>query len=233
MTSLARYAIYFAPARDSSWWRFGASWLGRDETSGAKLPQPELPGCSRSRFEELTTEPRRYGFHATLKAPFSLAQGVDEAHLLHATAALATTAHQVSVGPLSVDHWKGFVALRPVAPPPALVTLAERCAIELDWMRAHLSEAERIRRQTGGLSPREDELLHRYGYPYLLDRYRFHFTLSGRCPPAEAAPLCAAAASACETLAATTPLVVDRLVVFVEPSPGADFRRLAEFELSM
>ncbi|HVE52299.1 MAG TPA: hypothetical protein VNB23_02820, partial [Ramlibacter sp.] len=62
----ARYAIYYAPAVGSPWWKFGAGWLGRDEQRDAPLPQPPLHGLQPDEFARVTAEPRRYGFHATL-----------------------------------------------------------------------------------------------------------------------------------------------------------------------
>ena len=67
-----RYAIYFAPAHGSPWWEFGARWLGRDERNDTALTQHPLAQIAPDDLLELTAQPRRYGFHATLKAPFGL-----------------------------------------------------------------------------------------------------------------------------------------------------------------
>ena len=69
-----RYAIYFAPRPRRALARFGAAWLGWDAEAGADRDGPELAGLPRPRAEIVAT-PRRYGFHATLKAPFRLARG--------------------------------------------------------------------------------------------------------------------------------------------------------------
>ena len=47
--------------------RVAATWLGRDPESGRDLPQPGIDGIAAQ-----VTEPRRYGFHATLKPPMLL-----------------------------------------------------------------------------------------------------------------------------------------------------------------
>ena len=78
----ARYAIYFAPDKHSGGWEFGANWLGRDEHDNTVLPQPPLEGISPLELTRITQAPRRYGFHATLKAPFRLADGHDETSLI-------------------------------------------------------------------------------------------------------------------------------------------------------
>lgn len=69
----ARYAIYFAPAPGSPWRQFGADWLGRGEGSDAPVDQFDPPpGIARDQWCDMIGEPRRYGFHAALKAPFRM-----------------------------------------------------------------------------------------------------------------------------------------------------------------
>src|SRR5262249_12768926 len=67
-----RYAIYFVPPADSALYRSGAGFLGYDCYPGKRLRQPQDTGLTASEWAQLTREPRRYGFHATLKAPFRL-----------------------------------------------------------------------------------------------------------------------------------------------------------------
>ena len=75
MTHFPRYAIYYAPAPDSDLDRFGAQLLGYDAFSGEDLPFPDGILQAAPDWHELTRDPRKYGFHATLKAPLSLAPG--------------------------------------------------------------------------------------------------------------------------------------------------------------
>ena len=77
MTDYPRYAIYYVPAPDSDLDRFGAQLLGYDAFSGEDLPLPDgiLPAAPD--WHDLTSDPRKYGFHATLKAPMSLAPRQD------------------------------------------------------------------------------------------------------------------------------------------------------------
>jgi hypothetical protein len=65
--------------------------LGRDALSGESLSGFAIPGTDAQGWRELTAEPRRYGFHATLKAPFRLAAGLSADELFQAVAALADT----------------------------------------------------------------------------------------------------------------------------------------------
>ena len=77
----ARYALYLAPPADSELWRFGSRVIGRDAASGVDISGFALEGWSAPDWRAATQEPRRYGFHATLKAPFRLAEACDEAAL--------------------------------------------------------------------------------------------------------------------------------------------------------
>ena len=120
----ARYAIYFSPAQHSPWWELGAHWLGRDECADAPLAQ-----CLPTQFEPaelcaVTSEPRRYGFHATLKAPFYLSGGHTADDLMARLQALAATLKPVALGPLQVVTLGDFVALTPATAPDELAALA-------------------------------------------------------------------------------------------------------------
>src|SRR5690606_21547575 len=71
----ARYAVYFAPAEDSALNRLASRWLGRCAYTGTRYPPTGIGEITPAAQEEITAEPRRYGFHATLKPPFRLPQG--------------------------------------------------------------------------------------------------------------------------------------------------------------
>ena len=72
MADYPRYAIYYAPAPGSGLDRFGAALLGYDAFTGKDLPFPEDILQAAPDWRGLTGDPRKYGFHATLKAPLSL-----------------------------------------------------------------------------------------------------------------------------------------------------------------
>jgi len=77
-----RYAVYFVPPACSDLYRFGARLLGYDCYSGEDLGHPPDIGLDAPAWEELTHEPRQYGFHATLKAPFRLLSPFSETDLV-------------------------------------------------------------------------------------------------------------------------------------------------------
>lgn len=226
-----RYAIYYAPARDTAWWRFGAHWLGRDDCSGAELPRSALAQLSPGEFERITAEPRRYGFHATLKAPFRLRDGVTEQALLDRVSQLARSRRPVRLVTLVPVLMEGFVALVPATPNPALNALAQACVTELDDLRAPMTEAEIKKRRPEQLDARGRELLERFGYHLVLERFRFHMTLTGQVATALAGQVVAQIARPVAQLNIENPPLPDRLCVFVEPEPGAAFQRIADAQL--
>lgn len=228
----ARYAIYFSPAKHSAWWTFGAHWLGRDEHDHTALPQPELAGIGPEELQAITAEPRRYGFHATLKAPFHLSAGHTEADLVARLGRLAQTLTPVALGPLQLATLGNFVALVPELAPAGLQSLADACVTGLDDLRAPLSEPDLARRRSAHLDARETELLALYGYPHVLERFRFHMTLTGPVDAATAQRVSQALAAEPARLNALAPLSLDRLCLFIEQNPGAPFQRVIDLRLS-
>lgn len=174
-----RYALYFAPPADSELWRLAQRWLGRDCESGERLAQPALDGWSAAEVAAATESPRHYGFHATLKAPFRLAPDRGPAELREAARALAGRQRAFQAPPLKVSAIGSFIALTLATPSPAMQALADAAVQELDALRAPLTEAEIARRLKSGLAARQEELLRRWGYPYVLEEFRFHMTLTG------------------------------------------------------
>ena len=226
-----RHAIYFTPERTSPWWRLGAHWLGRDEHDHAPLAQPVVSALAPRSLAAITTHPRRYGFHATLKAPFRLGAPHVEQDLVARLGQLAGTLRPVPLGAMQLARLGDFVALVPQHPVPAIEGIEEACVTRLDDLRAPLTPAELARRMPEHLDAREAELLARYGYPHVLDRFRFHMTLTDPVDAATAACVMRELSAEVARLNQTEPLVLDRLCLFVERQPGADFQRLLDVPL--
>jgi hypothetical protein len=115
-----RWALYFAPQTQSALWRFGSSWLGRDAVTDAELAQPPIANCRPQRLREITSKARRYGFHATLRAPFRLADDSTEAALRDACARFAQSKRTINLGKLEVRALGDFLALQPATVPTGL-----------------------------------------------------------------------------------------------------------------
>lgn len=227
----ARYAIYYAPAPGSPWWQFGAHWLGRDECKDRTLRQPGLTQLKPDVLRSITSSPRRYGFHATLKAPFGLAVGRTVAQLQNRLHMLARTLQPVALGPLHATVLGDFVALVPTQTPEILMRLAAACVCDLDDLRRPLDPDDLARRQPAKLDARALELLHQYGYPHVLERFQFHFSLTGPVSAESAHTVLHEVQDRVAYLNATEPLRLDRLCLFVEPGHGQAFTRMADVEL--
>jgi len=175
-----RYAVYYTPAPDSDLAAFGAAWLGWDSATGHSEPQPDLHDLD---VAAITDTPRKYGFHGTIKPPFRLAEGQTPEALDTALATLCADAAPVALDGLRLARLGRFLALVPEGETAALAALAARAVKELDGFRAPATEAELAKRRAAGLSQAQDALLVRWGYPYVLEEFRFHLTLTGRLDP--------------------------------------------------
>lgn len=214
-----RHALYWAPEDDHPLWAAGCAWLGRDPRAAEAGTAP--PGREA---------PWRYGFHATLKAPFALAEGVDEARLEAAVEALAMACAPFALDTLHVGALADFAALRLRVTPPALQALADRAVVELDPLRRPMPPAEGARRAKG-LDDFERKLLERWGYPHVLSQWRFHMTLTDPLPDPGARACAMAEADAHFAAALRVPLTVRSVCVFVEPAPAAPLRLSRRFAL--
>lgn len=227
MEEFKRYAVYHAPP-PGPLADFGASWLGWDAAAGAGCAHPDLPGLPRP-VAELTARPRKYGFHGTLKPPFRLAPGRDPAALAAALAGFARREAPVTLAGLRLARLGGFLALVPDGDPAPLAALAARVVEHFDPYRAPLGADERARRGPG-LSTRQARMLERWGYPFVMEEFRFHLTLTGPLDPGVAEATMAALAPRLAPLL-PRPFRVDALCLFGEGGDGR-FRLVHRYPLS-
>ena len=218
---MTRYALYWCPAPGTALHDLGGRWLGRDAASGERPAPPRVEGVAPERFAAITASARRYGFHTTLKAPFTLAEGVGAAALERAVALFAAR-WEAFEARLEVASLDGFVALTLARPTPAVRWLADDVVRAFEPLRAPPTADELARRRVGGLTPRQDARLAAYGYPYVFEDFAFHVTLSARLDGEEARAV-AAAAEAWFAPALAKPVPIDALAAFEEPEAGADF----------
>jgi putative phosphonate metabolism protein len=196
-------------------------WLGRG-ASGSPVT-PGLPeGWTRAAVDAITIDARRYGFHGTLKPPFRIADGQTAEDLDAAVARFAAGTAEVLVPRLRLARLGGFFALVPGAEAPELNALADEVVKGFDDFRAPPTEAELARRDPASLTPRQRELLAAWGYPYVLDEFRFHLTLTDRIPERER-PAVERVLSDWFAPVLDTTVPVDALAVFTEAEPGAPF----------
>jgi putative phosphonate metabolism protein len=230
MSNYQRYAIYYAPAQESRLNRFGAGLLGYDAFGGEDLPFPADVLQAAPDWQALTADPRKYGFHATLKAPFSLAAGKTEAELFAACSAFAATPRAIPAFAPVVGSISGFIAVIPAEPPSELIQLAADCVTAFDPFRAPLTDADRARRNPSRLTSAQREHLDRWGYPYVMDDFRFHMTLTGRLGGARRESVLAMLQARFAALGMAT-LAIDRIAVFRQEGAASRFRIVGEWEL--
>jgi hypothetical protein len=129
--------------------------------------------------------PQKYGFHATLKAPFrpdtadSLAGCVDSLKQL-------ASRHQPIKLKLELHQIGSFWAFIQGDACPELYALEADLVHSIEPYRAPLNGAEMAKRLQADLTPHQRALLDQWGYPYVLDQFKFHLTLTGSDPVGEA-----------------------------------------------
>lgn len=233
-TRAHRYAVYYTPHPGTLGWLAGSHWLGRCAAQLRPLPQLRIEGVAAADLQRLTAAPRRYGWHATLKAPFALAPGTDWLDLHHAVQQVARGLTPFALPPLQVARVRDFLALVPMASHranAALSATAEACVTQLHPLAAPLSEAELARRRNAGLTPRQTELLERWGYPFVLDEFRFHLSLTGSLHEVDSATAALVLDAAQQYFSDLPALAFNSLAIFAEPAPSADFVLLDHVEL--
>lgn len=217
-----RYAIYFAPPANDRLSQAASRWLGRDAFTGELLAPLPAAGLDKAMQHALTADPRRYGFHGTLKAPFALAEGRDEDELLSIFECFAADLDPFEIPELVLHQLGPFFALVPSAPSADLQDLAEDAVCRFEPFRAHLSAADVARRKPETLPERQRRYLSEWGYPYVFEEFQFHMTLTDRVPEEMRDTM----RSALETTFAEhigKPLHVTSVALFAEPERGAPF----------
>ncbi|MDN2579603.1 DUF1045 domain-containing protein [Aquibium sp. ELW1220] len=221
-----RYAIYFTPPHGDPLTAAAARWLGRDAFTGRPVERPVVPDLSREELAYFTASARRYGFHATLKAPFELAADETETTLLGAFDAFAEALAPVVLPEIRLSQIDRFFALTPAQRSEPLDSLASDIVVAFDRFRAPMSEADIARRNPEKLTPAQLKYLQQWGYPYVFEAFRFHMTLSGQVPAADSPRFRGSIESYFGSLL-DEPLVIGSIALFAEPEPGAPFTVLA------
>ena len=226
----ARYAIYLVPPENHPLYHFGQHFLGRDAHLCGPLAQPVLEGVYPERLAAITEAPRHYGFHATLKPPFRLADRQSDEALHKEVEKFVARQIPFTIPELEIGVLDRFIAVKPSWPCTALQLLGDDCLRAFDVFRAPPSEEERAKRQAAGLTPAQEKLLERWGYPYVIEDFRPHFSLTERIEDsAERYTVHQAIRTICEpeSLADVT---VDSISIFGQPDTRMPFYQIARFQ---
>jgi hypothetical protein len=178
-----RYAIYFTLAQNNPLYQLVAQWFGYDIYQGDKpaikvdhhtLLEPLLP------YRDYNAQAAIYGFHATLKPPFRLKPGISHKQLIKILKHFSKLHRPFSCSPLQLEQIGDFLALVPQQPCSQLDHLAKDCVQTFDVFRDELAVEEIQKRNPMALSEEQRLMLQLWGYPYVLDEFRFHMTLTDK-----------------------------------------------------
>ncbi|MDR9775749.1 DUF1045 domain-containing protein [Rhizobium hidalgonense] len=218
-----RYALYFTPSKDHPLTGAASLWLGRDAFSGETYPAPEHEMLGAAEQFELTADPRRYGFHATIKAPFSLAASVTEKDFMTVVEDFAARTPAFEIPELVLGQLGRFFALVPGSLHQPLQDFAAKVVKSFEPFRAALSPADMARRNPEKLSDGQRANLQRWGYPYVMEDFGFHMTLTGQVPETRAEMMKAILTERFADFIGR-PLSITGLAVFTEETRGAPFK---------
>lgn len=230
--AVRRFAIYYTPSPEHPLTRAAVAWLGRDAFAD-QAPEPSVENLFSTPCpvrENITAEPKRYGFHATLKAPFRLRPGTSILDLELSLCRFAQAWSPSPIGPLKIEVLDNFFALVPVNSIPALRGFSSRVVEEFDNFRAPMNQTELQRRLRSPLGETETIYLAQWGYPYVFDHFRFHMTLTGRIPAEDQPGVRKQLDRIFQPLLAED-YAVDALSLFVQEHPDADFVVRSQFLL--
>ena len=227
-----RYAIYFVPPADSALYRFGAGFLGYDCYTGESLPHPLDVALTPSEWDGLTREARKYGFHATLKAPFRLLPPFSEADLTAELERFAAIPRTLPAIEPIVQPLAGFIAVVAETPSMDLNRLAADAVIAFDRFRHPLSSHEREQRLGAGLSERQTDNLDQWGYPYVFDDFRFHMTVTGQIEAGRRDAMLALLQARFDAIDGAHVLTVDQVALLRQERRAGQFRIVREAALT-
>jgi hypothetical protein len=100
-----------------------------------------------------------------------------------------------------------------------------------DCFRCAPDGEELARRRRCGLTPRQEDNLCRWGYPYVMDEFRFHVSLTGAIDRDTADHL-QPILDEYFAISTSKPLQISEIALFVEPGPGAPLRILRRYGLA-
>lgn len=225
-----RFAIYYAPAKEDRLTTAAESWLGRSAWTEGQVQRDASINLPLNELELMTAAPARYGFHATLKPPMRLRSDINREALVDAVSGFAGGKSPVVIDDLAL-RWIGpFLALVPAKQNATLRVFAADVVKSLEIFRAPLRKGETEKRRKLGLTPCQEEMLAKWGYPYVMEEFRFHMTLTGPVAEGTRASVEVAARSHFSTWIGK-PLSVDRLAIFHEAKPGKPFTAIGSYAL--
>jgi len=221
-----RYAIYYAPDIGSALDTFGHTWLGLRGREALAAAVGTSSKVALDRIDQLTESPRRYGFHGTLKPPFELNPANRAAGLIEAAHVFARSRAPIQLPPLELAVIGKFIALTPIAESAALERLAAACVRAFEGFRTPLNRQQEEDYKLNKLTVHQEQMLEHWGYPYVMEEFRFHISLTDRIDDDAERD---AVMDLLATLAAPVlgePILIRDLVVFAQDALGQPMKAI-------
>ena len=218
-----RYAVYFAPRPDTEWCNAGSEWLGRCSSSEQAVHRSFPPSITPEKFIQLTASPSRYGWHATIKAPFVLRADADFIQLKNELSLICSQFKPFKLPRLKVSRLDDFIALTPTGDTTEISRVENACVKQLHRLAAPLPPDELLRRRAAGLSLAKDSMLLKWGYPHVLEYFRFHISLTGPLRDYSELEIQSLMNFASEKFDSLPECQFESLAIFAEPERGENF----------
>ena len=230
LNDFSRFAIYYVPPESDYLTKFSASWFGWDAYQGIKVNYPMLRNLNYD-LKDITSKPSKYGLHGTLKAPFFLAPNrtIDELRL--SLSVLSHSIKKFEIPSICLRIISGFIAIVPSTQNESMNYLAKKCLEDLDRFREIESPDILNKRRVVGLSPSEEHYLFRWGYPYVLDNFRFHLTMTTKLTSEVSKNVLSVLNSELRVVL-KAPLAISKIYLFGESKLHGRFEVIEEFSLA-
>jgi hypothetical protein len=160
----------------------------------------------------------------------ALADGKTEVQLTAACEVFAAKARRIPIIAPIVDSISGFIAVIPSRPSEEVLQLATDATRDFDAFRAPLTPEDRARRHPDKLTPRQRDYLDRWGYPYVMEEFRFHMTLTGRLGAERREPVVGWLRDRFVATGINT-IAIDRIALFRQDEEASRFRIIGHWPL--
>ncbi|WP_406720770.1 DUF1045 domain-containing protein [Thioclava litoralis] len=219
----SRYAIYAVP--EGELFARGTAWLGWDLSRGAAAVQPAL-GFD---WASVTEKPARYGLHATLRAPFALNANALPTDLENLCEELSLTLRPLPLGELRLARLGRFLALIPEHN-TQIEDFASYIVRQSNPLRRPLSDDEITKRLPRAFPDEGRQNLVDWGYPHVMQRFRFHITLTDTLSKAQM-PIVEQAATHWFSSVLHDPVILRSLCLVGEDAMSKRFHLLQRFPI--
>jgi len=185
MKKYSRYAIYYAPPKESNLEEFGRYWFGWDPINAKSINNKQrinyLNGFGIKNLKNIDKNvliAKKYGFHGTLIPPFKLNKNYSTNTLFKKTEEIAKKLKKFKFYKFKLKKINNFYAFVQNKKNNNINKLSNRLVRELFKFRSPLTKKEIDRRNPSKLSKLQLNILYKWGYPYLMSEFNFHMTLA-------------------------------------------------------